>query len=60
MSKEKPKCPSCSSDNVAVIAYGLPGPEMMEEAERGDIVLGGCVVTDDGPEWHCKECAHEW
>ncbi len=60
MSKEKPKCPSCSSDNVAIIAFGYPGPEMMEEAQRGDIVLGGCCVSGDDPEWHCKDCKKEW
>lgn len=60
MSKEKPQCPSCSSDNVAIIAFGYPGPEMMEEAQRGKIILGGCCVTNDDPEWHCKDCEHRW
>jgi len=60
MSKNHPKCPSCNSDNVAAIAFGYPGPEMIEEADRGDIVLGGCCVEEDDPEWHCKDCAHEW
>ena len=60
MAMPKPKCPSCGSDNVAIIAFGYPGPEMTEEAERGDIVLGGCCVADDDPEWRCKECKQEW
>ena len=50
MPKASPKCPSCNSDNVAAIAFGFPSPEMMEEAERGTIVLRGCCVTEDDPE----------
>ncbi len=60
MDKKHPKCPHCNCDNVAEIAFGYPGPEMLEEAERGDIVLGGCCVTDNDPKWHCKDCEHEW
>ncbi len=60
MDKKHPTCPSCDSKNVAPIAFGYPGPEMMEEAQRGKIVLGGCCVTDDDPEWHCKDCEHQW
>lgn len=60
MSRAKPKCPSCNSENVATIAFGYPGPEMITAAERGEIVLGGCCITEDDPEWHCKDCEHEW
>jgi len=60
MTKDTPECPSCASNNIAAIAFGYPGPEMMEESQRGKIVLGGCIVTDDDPEWHCKDCAHQW
>jgi len=59
-SRKKRTCPECSSENVARIVFGYPGPEMMEESERGDIVLGGCCVDEDDPEWHCKDCEHEW
>jgi len=60
MDKKQPICPLCNSNNVAEIAFGYPSPEMFEEAERGDIVLGGCCVTDNDPKWHCKDCEHEW
>ena len=33
---------------------------MLEDEERAYIVLGGCCVTEDDPEWHCKDCDHEW
>lgn len=54
-------CPKCSSvKDVIPIEYGLPGDEMMEEEKTGKIRLGGCCVTDDNPEWHCKACRYEW
>jgi len=60
MSRKTPKCPKCQSENVAAIEFGLPSPEMIEARERGEIVLGGCCVAEDDPEWHCKDCEHEW
>jgi len=29
---------------------------MQDEAAKGDIKLGGCVIEEDAPDWHCKEC----
>ncbi len=60
MPEDNPKCPSCESRNVAAIAYGFPGPEMIEEAQRDDIVLGGCCFGENDPEWHCNKCEHQW
>ena len=53
-------CPSCDSKNVVPIAYGLPGDEMREDAIKGKIHLGGCMIMDDNPEWYCKACRYEW
>ena len=53
-----PACPKCGSEQVVPIAYGLPGPEMSEEADRGEIELGGCVVQRE--RWFCKACGHRW
>ncbi|GAA3959253.1 hypothetical protein GCM10023085_47050 [Actinomadura viridis] len=51
---ETTACPRCGGA-AAPVLYGLPGPEMFEAAERGEIVLGGCEV---GPErWWCGTCA---
>jgi hypothetical protein len=33
---------------VVPIVYGMPGPELFEQAERGDVVLGGCVLPIAG------------
>jgi len=60
MTKPKKKCPQCDSDNVAAIALGFPSPEMSEDEERGNIVLGGCCVSEDDPDWRCKDCGNEW
>jgi len=38
----------------------MPGFDLQQEELEGKIMLGGCCVTDDGPDWHCKECKHEW
>lgn len=38
------------------IAYGLPTGVLMDAAERGEVVLGGCTVTGDDPQWACPAC----
>lgn len=57
---KRPPCLNCGPSNVARIVFGYPDLEMMEASDRGDIVLGGCSVTEDDPEWRCKDCQHEW
>jgi hypothetical protein len=56
------QCPSCRSDNVAEIVYGLVSldQELNEALERGRVVLGGCEVTDHDPKWHCNACGAEF
>lgn len=60
--RKKPKraCPKCGSTDVVPILYGYPGPEMFEAAERGEIELGGCCVTDDDPQRLCKACGERF
>lgn len=58
--KSKLRCPFCGSDEVLPILYGLPGPEMMKEAEAGRIALGGCCIDPDYPTARCQKCSHEW
>ncbi len=59
---DKPSaCPACGSkESVIPIGYGMPGKEMMDRAERGEILLGGCVVEPNSPRWHCKSCKKSW
>lgn len=60
MPKKVSTCPKCQSKNIAAIVFGFPSPEMIEGEDKGDIVLGGCCVEVDDPEWRCKDCEHEW
>jgi len=45
---------------VIPILWGEPSPEAEEDAKAGRIVLAGCVVCDDDPEWHCKRCGKDF
>ena len=57
---KKLKCPKCNSKETVPIVYGLPPMELVEEANRGEIALGGCCVVPDQPEWQCKSCDYEF
>jgi len=52
------ECPECESADVVPIVYGLPAPELFASADRGEVVLGGCVVgfAGDDPTHACKAC----
>jgi hypothetical protein len=56
------ECPSCGGADVARILYGLvhSDAELNEALRRKKVVLGGCVVTDDDPKWHCNACGAEF
>lgn len=49
--KEIPTCPNCNK-KLAKIEYGLPA----EKPKNDDIVLGGCVMFEDSPVYHCNNC----
>ncbi len=55
-------CPRCGNPTGIRIAYGLPGSELIERAERGEIALGGCMIRPDSPEWRCTNdaCGYKW
>ncbi len=59
-------CPTCNAAKLIPIVYGLPSREVMEQSDRGEIELGGCVVTQiidhngirtNDPELHCPTCS---
>jgi len=61
MAPTTPKtCPRCSSEDTVPIVYGYPGPKLTEPSIRGEVVLGGCMVWPDAPDYTCKNCGHEW
>jgi hypothetical protein len=50
-------CPQCRATVTPVpIVYGYPGPEMFRAYERGEIRLGGCVITGDDSQFACPAC----
>ncbi len=53
-------CPECGSGNVAPIIYGKPAQELVDKAERGEVKLGGCVVSRESPYNYCRDCETEW
>jgi len=61
------KCPTCKNGKLIPIVYGLPERELMEQSGRGEIELGGCVVSSEvfdpergfisgDPELSCPKC----
>jgi hypothetical protein len=60
MTEKRPCCPKCRSELAVPIVFGLPADEALIDAERGKIALGGCMVSENDPEWRCKSCGHEW
>lgn len=52
-------CPFCGVPlKLVPIAYGYPTYKTFEQARRGEVALGGCIVSDDDPKWACATC-HE-
>ncbi|MFC8046455.1 hypothetical protein [Nocardia sp. NPDC057353] len=47
-----PPCPHCGAPMTPIL-YGRPSREALARAERGEIVLGGCVIGPDAPRWSC-------
>jgi hypothetical protein len=56
----KKTCPKCQSDNIIPIVYGLPSSEAGDDEKKGLIRLGGCDIDESSPQWHCKNCGHEF
>lgn len=61
-SRKPRKCPRCGHKPVASILYGMPIPsrELFEKEERGEVILGGCVIELDQPTWQCSKCGAEF
>jgi hypothetical protein len=53
--EKPPKCVACGATTVPIV-YGEPPRQLGEQAARGEIILGGCVIGEDDPEWGCVEC----
>ena len=54
--REETPCPNCSSSRVVPILYGYPMGPMVDEVERGEAVLGGCLMSGNDPMKFCLNC----
>lgn len=54
------KCPKCGADRARKILWGLPSDEFLKSEKSKDYYLGGCIVSDNDPIWHCEACDWEW
>ena len=53
----KPKrCPTCGSDRIVRIVYGMPPQELAAAEDRGELILGGCMTSSGAPRWGCSAC----
>lgn len=55
-------CPKCKSKKISKILWGMPNfnKALEKDIENKKIVLGGCVITGDEPEFHCNDCLYEF
>ncbi|MBR4447201.1 tetratricopeptide repeat protein [Methanobrevibacter sp.] len=55
---EKPVCPDCGGKLIPII-WGYPSSDLLEKSLRGEVYLGGCVITIP-TNFHCKSCEKEF
>lgn len=48
-------CTVCRGKAVP-ICYGFPSGAMVKAAERGVIILGGCIIDAGNPSYWCESC----
>jgi acetoin utilization deacetylase AcuC-like enzyme len=49
------RCTNCGGRIIPII-YGYPGGDMMDRYSRGEISLGGCVISIGQPRSECRSC----
>ena len=54
-------CERCGATGTRIV-YGLPAPgsDLEDQAGRGEIVFGGCVVSREQPTHTCSNCGSRW
>lgn len=53
-------CPNCRQMRGVDISYGYPSPELIQQVERNEAVLGGCMQAIGDPDRQCLDCGHQW
>jgi hypothetical protein len=59
LSSDPETCPHCGSPAMP-ISYGMPTDEAVTMAERGEIILAGCVTSPSDPTHGCLSCGSQW
>jgi hypothetical protein len=52
------RCPTCGAPGVRIV-YGYPDVALFESGQRGEVIIGGCVVSDDDATHGCAN-GHRW
>ena len=60
MPARPPRGPDCGSANVRPIVYGEPALSLALQARRGELVIGGCVIMENSPDWDCADCRRQF
>ena len=57
---DRPVCPACNTPGPTELHFGLVAPieSDFEAWKRLRITFAGCM--DEGLEWQCQACLHEW
>ncbi len=56
-------CPNCASTDIIRITYGQPpffGERLQRAIDQKEIMLGGCALCGDAPEYGCRSCGHRF
>jgi len=56
------ECPKCGKKKIAQFLFGMPAYSklLQRDMNEGVVILGGCEVSPDAPEYKCQDCGHEW
>ena len=57
--EEIPNCPYCGIRLIKII-YGMPTEEIIEKSKREEVILGGCIIEENHPEYFCNRCKRNY
>jgi len=59
---KKTPCPDCKESKVADILYGMISvtPKLQKDIDGKKVILGGCMIYDGAPQWHCFNCKKDY
>ena len=52
-------CPNCGKKLLDIV-YGMPASETIEKSKKGELFLGGCMIEDKQPVYHCNNCRRSY